>query len=50
MRMEQANYLVQAIQILVNTRRMNTDVMAIWVKLDHAVDYLNAQLAAELAV
>ena len=46
--MDQAKYLVEAIQIIVNTRRLNADVCAIWAKLDRAAAYLNDQLAAEL--
>jgi hypothetical protein len=47
--MEQAKALTAAIEEIVKARKQNTDVTAIWAKLDRAARYLNEQLTAELA-
>jgi hypothetical protein len=46
--MQTAKNLTLAIQIVVNTRKQNSDISAIWNKLDRIAAYLNSQLAEEL--
>ena len=47
--MEQAKALTAAIEEIVKARKQNTNVTAIWAKLDRVANYLNEQLAAEFA-
>ena len=47
--MEQAKALAAAIEILVKARKANSNVTAIWAKLDRAGAYLNSQLTDEMA-
>ena len=47
--MEQAKALTAAIEEIVKARKQHTNVTAIWEKLNRAANYLNEQLAAELA-
>jgi hypothetical protein len=47
--MDKAIELTQAIELVVEARRSVTRVQAIWNKVDRIANYLNQQLAVELA-
>ena len=47
--MQTAINLTAAIETLVKARKQTANVVAIWSKLDRAVQYLNDQLALELS-